>query len=606
MIRNEKKLFYENNIDLVKGDAKSMWKTLKKLITAKSDERTCREIIYNGQMYTDPTKIPDIFNGYFIDSIQQLVNSINTPQSTITETAQPRQIKIKWRTFKLLDINKLKEMIMTLPNKSSPNEVNMSMLKECFESVSNPLINVINCSLETGVIPSKLKVTTIVPIKKVLNTKLIEEYRPINTMSSEAKILEKVVCEQLIQHLDINNILIEQQSGYRHKHNAESALQYVIEQWKHNLDRDQSTIVVFLDLKRAFETIDRNRLNKKLREYGVEGTVLEWFRNYLQNRKQVVKCGNFVSNELENSIGIPQGTILGPMLFNMYINDLGYNLKYCGYHLFADDTVLFITGCSLDIVDKLQDDLNLLVEWLKINKLKLNASKTKIMVVEKKPLIGNVINVTLDGEKIEIVSSIKYLGVMLDSRLELKEHINYVCRKISKKIGFLSRCSRFLSQWTKQTVYNTIILPHFNYASTVLYLANKSDVNRLQILQNRAMRIILGCDRYTSIQTMLTRLNWVDIASYLEINSLKFIHKIRLKLLPDYCINMLSYFKDIHDHNTRNRENFILDHKNKKSTQNSVFFKAVNIYNKLPNNLKECRKMAEFNSKIKRHYQKKD
>ncbi|KAK9886340.1 hypothetical protein WA026_015853 [Henosepilachna vigintioctopunctata] len=130
-----KKLFYVSNIDLVTGDAKSMWKTLKKLIASNFDESTCRKIQYNGQIYTDPKIIPGIFNGCFIDSIQQLVNSINTPQSAITITAQPRQIKTKWRTFNLLDKNKLKEMIMKLPNKSSPNEADMSMIKECFESV---------------------------------------------------------------------------------------------------------------------------------------------------------------------------------------------------------------------------------------------------------------------------------------------------------------------------------------------------------------------------------------------------------------------------------------------------------------------------------------
>lgn len=603
-IRKSKCEFYETNIDGVKSDAKLMWKTLKSMLSGKTDEGDCSEIKHNDVFYTDPGIIPEIFNHYYIDSIKEIVNSI--PHSAITDEILPVRMVGEWRSFSLLNEQKLKTIVSSLPSKGSPNEIRMSILKNCFESISNPLINIINYSLETGTIPDQFKRTTIVPIRKIAKTKLISEYRPINTVSSETKILEKTVCEQLLNHISKYNILVEYQSGFRQEHNTESVLQYIIDEWKNNIDMDESTVVVFLDLKRAFETVDRDRLIKKLENYGIADTVLKWFGNYLQGRKQVVKCGSFVSEELQNDIGIPQGTILGPILFSLYINDLGLNLKYASYHLFADDTVIFINGKSkMELETRLNEDLGRLTNWLKINKLKLNTSKSKVMIIERKPIVGYDINISIDNTKIEIVQSIKYLGVIIDNNLKFGEHVDYVCKKVSKKLGFFYRCGKYLSPWARRTVYNTIIMPHFNYASTILYLVNKSDIARLQLLQNRAMRIILRCNRYTSINTMLMTLNWFNIQEYLEINSLKFIHKIHLKLLPQYCINKLSTFKDIHDHNTRGRDNFILDHKNKKSTQNSIFFKTVCVYNKLPISIKESQRISEFVRKLKQYYREK-
>lgn len=224
------------------------------------------------------------------------------------------------------------------------------------------------------------------------------------------------------------------------------------------------------------------------------------------------------------------------------------------------------------------------------------------MVIEGREIVGDNVDVFIEGGRVDMVSSIKYLGVIIDNRLNFNEHVDYVCKKISKKLGFFYRCATYLSPWTRKIVYNTLILPHFNYASTVLYLTSKANMERLQLLQNRAMRIILQCNRYTSIHYMLNTLNWFNIETYLEINSLKFINKIRSQLAPKECNQRLKTFNETHNHNTRHKNNFILDHKNKKKTQNSIFFKAASKFNTLPEHIKDSRNMSEFNRKIKEYY----
>lgn len=251
---------------------------------------------------------------------------------------------------------------------------------------------------------------------------------------------------------------------------------------------------------------------------------------------------------------------------------------------------------------KLNEDEHSLGEWLKVNKLKLNVSKTKLMIIGKDSNISTSLNITIDGTEVEKVNSFKYLGVIVDDQLKFNEHIDYLCKKISKKLGFLRRCSNFLTHWSKLTVFNTIVLPHFSYASTVLYLANKTEIERLQVLQNRAMRIILKCSIYTSIDAMLKELNWFKISDLVEIHCMRFLHKIRLNLAPLYCSNKLMKFENVHGHDTRFKHNFILEHKNQKQAQNSVFFKAVVVNNALPENIKESNSISQFMSSIKQYY----
>ena len=571
-----------------------MWKSLKTIISCKNRE-VVSEVMFGTEILNDMNHIVERFNEFYINSVSEIVNEI--PKND--RYYQIEHNYNRFTNFHLLDKCELKTIIFSLANKSSPDDIGMIFYKDFFDVLADPLLNIINTSLQVGVVPDALKISTIVIIRKVAKTIKAEEFRPINMLAAIEKILEKVVYVQILQFVIENNLICKFQSGFREGHSCESALQYVINEWKEACDLGKVTGIVFLDLKRAFETVDRDRLLKKLKEYGLDGAVHKWLCSYLSGRMQKVKYDEYVSTASSINVGIPQGSILGPLLFILYINDMAALFSNCCYHLFADDTVIYITEESGEsLVSRMNEVLKEVTEWLEVNKLKLNVSKTKSMIVGKQKFKYEIEQQGLEfracGEVIEVVKEIKYLGVIIDDKLKFSSHINYVCKKIAKKIGVLKRVSWYLSIDSRKLVYNTIVLPHFNYCSTVLYLANQSDMDRLQKLQNRAMRVILRCNIYTRVNDMLKVLGWMNVYNYVEFNVLMFIHKIKLHVVPPYLQENVQTFEDFHNYNTRGRINFVLQRVNTTAAQRSIFFRGLNTYNSLSREAKQARNIASF------------
>ena len=291
--------------------------------------------------------IANEFNYYFVDSVNQIIRGINCTEVWCNNNYNmyPRFFK-----FKPLTLAELRTIITSLDNKCSVHEIlNAKVLKQVFESIGHVILNLINTSLETAKIPDLLKISTVVPIPKIINTNNSSEFRPINTLPPLEKILEIAVYNQLLEHIDKNGILMANQSGFRQKHSCESSLQFALCKFKTEVDNNKYVIAVFLDLKRAFETIDRNILLTKLNKYGIEGNVLKWLANYLGNRKQRVKVRDSFSGEIVNDFGVPQGSVLGPLLFILYLNDINILIDCEFINLFADDTLLACSDSNLEL-----------------------------------------------------------------------------------------------------------------------------------------------------------------------------------------------------------------------------------------------------------------
>ncbi|XP_046750156.1 uncharacterized protein LOC124413536 [Diprion similis] len=310
--RQCKRQFYEENIDSVKADPKRMWKTLK-------------------------TDIANKFNDFFLNSIDDILNHGQDDGGYDIDT----------------DIN-----IMTgLKNKNGTEEgISTEILKIAWRSIGSKMLMLVNKSMQEGVFPETWKTSTVVPIPKVTGSKKAEEHRPINM-------------------LPMNNILRDEQSGFREGFSCETALQNVIIGWKKSTDKNEKVGVVFLDFKRAFETVDRQRLLIKMEKYGIKGMVLKWFHSYLTHN-------NIMSKKRVTKHGVPQGSVLGPILFVLYINDIVNQLEYCKCKMFADDTVIYVSGNDeCEIERKLNDDLKNISRWLYKNGLRLNTNKTKFMII---------------------------------------------------------------------------------------------------------------------------------------------------------------------------------------------------------------------------------
>ena len=275
------------------------------------------------------------------------------------------------------------------------------------------------------------------------------------------------------------------------------------------------------------------------------------------------------------------------ILFVMYINDMKRVL-------FADDTVLFITAENLDqAVANLNEDLLSLARWLNFKKLKLNASKTKCMIISSANTRADV-NVQIDGETIECVREIKYLGVIIDDMLTFKSHIDNVIKKVAKKYGIMCRLKNELTVTSKILLYKSLISPHIDFCSSILFLANGTQILRLQRLQNKIMRLILRCNRYTSSSFMLDALQWLSVKQRVYFLTMVFIYKILNGLLPRYLCDRIERGTDVHRYNTRNAgdartPNFLLNR-----SQNSLLYKGINFFNSMPRQVKRAATMAEF------------
>jgi hypothetical protein len=284
--------------------------------------------------------------------------------------------------FEEIDLICIENIVKNMKNKSSSDGVSVKVIEDAMEVIGGTLVDIINESLRTGQVPESWKTSLVIPIPKVSNTK---KCMSINMLSNLEKILEIEVKEQLVQYLDVKNLVIAQQSGFRASHSCETALNLVLSSWKDSVQNNKVIVAVFLDLQRAFETIDCKVLLRKMERYGIKNAALRWFQNYLEGRTQVIKFGKTTSTLAYNNLGVPQGASLSPILFTLFINDIVKIIKHSEINLFAGDTLIAVAAISVEEeATNINEDLKLVSEWLKANKLKLNIKKTKSMIVTLK------------------------------------------------------------------------------------------------------------------------------------------------------------------------------------------------------------------------------
>lgn len=342
-----------------------------------------------------------------------------------------------------------------------------------------------------------------------------------------------------------------------------------------------------------------------MERYGIRGRELDWFASFLQDRTQSTTFDGVNSEPLPNQLGVPQGAKLAADLFLLYINDIKSCLEECKVKLFADDTLLYIAATNLEEARrKINMELDNLNKWLCANQLKLNVGKTKAMVLSSSGNF-NDIDITIGNDKIHCVEEMKYLGVIIHKNLKTSAHVEYICKKIAKKIGFLARISKNLNFEDKITIYKTIIAPHFEYCPSFLFLCNQTELKKLQKLQNRAMKLILRVNKRTETKLMLNTLNWMSVKQRIYYQSIIVIFKIKNGLLPEYLRANVSFVRDHHNFNLRNKNDFRQQRVNKTSTWNSIFRKGLNIYNEMDNAIKSEVNLKTFKRKLKEYVKNK-
>ena len=440
-----------------------------------------------------------------------------------------------------------------------------SIPRQVFDSVPDTLAEIlqllINLTFETGIFPSTLKTVKVIPIfKNKGSNQDVNNYRPISLLSNVDKIIEKLVYSRLISFLDLHNILSNRQFGFRKKHSTKLALISLTEEIRRSLDSGKFSCGVFIDLQKAFDTVDHNILLCKLELYGVRGVANNWFQSYLSNRIQYVSYSNSTSSKRKILTGVPQGSVLGPLLFLIYINDLCNAVKHSETSLFADDTSIIYSDSSLVTIETcINSDLGNLFTWLCANKISLNIAKTKILLFKNiHKRITHALNFKINNKPIKLSDSVKYLGVTLDHLLNWNLNTRNLCSKLSKANGALSRLRHYVSRTTLIQIYYALFFSHLNYSCQIWGQTYNANIDRIFKLQKRSLRLITFSDFNAPSRELFFNLNILKISDLIKLRNISLVQQILRSDCPPRVLSIFSLSFYQHGHQTRGRSNFLL------------------------------------------------
>jgi len=387
------------------------------------------------------------------------------------------------------------------------------------------------------------------------------------------------------------------QYGFRNNHSTSLALMDLMEEITTSLDKKQTTVGVLIDLKKAFDTIDHGILIKKMYIYGVRGIALKWLESYLKDRLQYVMLNDTNSGLINMLCGVPQGSILGPTLFLLYINDMHNVSDILSFILFADDTNIFYTGNNVnDICSIMNRELKMLSIWFKVNKLSLNIAKTNFMVFTNK-LNSADFNLHINNVVIERVFEAKFLGVIIDCKLNWSSHIKYIQSKIAKSLSIMYKVKYLLDSTSLFMLYSTLILPYLYYCCEVWANTYESRLKRLIVFQKRAIRIVERLSYRAHTNDIFVKLNTLKFCDIVKLKTALVVYKAKCMLLPNRLIDL---FK-INTNETRQKGLFKVVYRRTKTKSFSVSHIGVQIWNDLPDKVKASKSLSMFKCLYKKY-----
>ena len=576
LIKLAKTNYYAQKIDESKTNTKQTWSILKEIITKTPNKLTSPTKLNLSQPEQFNTEIDDsetiseYLNSFFVSVGNRTANSIENENQFISNPLDFMRNVGTPDSFYLMptDPNEVMSVAMGIKSKTSTGHDGLSnkIIKHIIPAIVIPLTHIFNQSFSTGIFPDIYKIAKVVPIFKSGDKHNPSNYRPISLLPAFSKIIEKLMHKRLISFLLNNNLIYPGQYGFLKGRSAEQAMVDILYKITDAIEHKKFTLGIFLDLSKAFDTIDHNFLLKKLLCYGIRGPALEWFTSYLYNRQQFVVIGTESSSLQTINSGVPQGSVLGPLLFLLYINDMPLVSEIINCILFADDTTYLHHSLSLDdLYVTVNRELDKLNGWLSANKLEINTDKTKYIIFstsQRKPyfqLTPSDHFVSLNNMTIENTNTTKFLGLHLDENMSFKNHISEISKKVIKGIYLLKRASKVLPTTTLKILYSSLVLPYLNYGLlswggvckkdskySILNQGESTNVmstlTNLHILQKKAIRVVSKTHSRAHHIPLCYSHEILDLADLYSVKALSFLYDYVHNDLPPFFYDKLEFY----------------------------------------------------------------
>ena len=581
-----------------------IWKTIRSFIPKKS---------VNRKSYSKEDKlVANKFNEYFtsigqntIEKIQSLANECNfdLTQSSFVPRCYPLSQQF---TFRTAERSEIEQVVNSMATGKAPgnDKIPLRVFKDCLPAILPTLTSIVNNSLTSGVFPSMWKSAEVIPIHKQGDYEKPENNRPISLLPILSKICERTALNQFMPYLVQNERLSTNQSGNKRWHSTETSLIYTTDKILSAIDQKKTTAMVLLDMSKAFDSISHKTMLYKLQDIGASTSAIDWFRSYLSNRTQVVRFNTKTSDPLPLTSGVPQGSISGPMLFGVYVNDLPSTPKHCLVESYVDDTKLYMSFQPHDsgnIVAALNEDLVSIRNWCFENGPLLNPDKTKLIIYGSRQMTAKIpeFRLTLLGKDLEPSETVKDLGVNFDKNLTFNEHIIKTVSSCMSVLGQIGRVKHAFRKDILIMIINSLVFSKLYYCSSVWANTTDTNIKRLQGIQNYAARIVCNIRKYDHVSPALKSLKWIPVKSHLYLRDAVMAFKCMTGLSPNYLSNKFISRGSISGRATRNSQKLNIPLCKSATGQRSFYYRIVSIWNTISPTMKLSRCVSSFKRNLK-------
>ena len=572
------------------------WKKFKPLLPSKCAPPQNIQLLEEGRLITNNTEVANVFNKYFTDGVSAHIP--NLCESTFVNHVSVNEIKQRHKnkhfSFSSVEVGYIKDLLVSLnPNKATGSDnISPRVLAVSSEALAVPVTNLINHCLAANAWPSLWKCSNVTPLFKKDSPADKTNYRPVSVLTSLSKIFERVQHDQML--VFSKSVLSDRLSGFLKGHSCTTALLKMTEDFRASLDIKEHCAAIAVDLSKAFDSVSHSLLLSKLRAYGFSDSALCLTRSYLCGRKQRVKIGNSFSDWNTIKHGVPQGSILGPLLFNLFINDLTYFVVDANLRLYADDTTQYLANRNPNALQSTsQNSVDVLQSWFECNYLSVNEAKTKVLSLGDGP---THLELFADRTKppLDVVKDLKLLGLTIDSSLTYKAHVKSVCDKVNAKVAALRRVRKFIPADVMINVYKAFILPHLEYCAPVLVGLSSGLINKLESTNQFAIRTLMNLPKSTPYGDLLKIVNIKSLEHRRYTQALVLLYKSLFNTGPNYIKELFSLRSS--NYNLRgfcklNQPSF-----KSKYLHNSYCYITSRLWNNLPDNIRGASSLRIFKS----------